>query len=236
MILGDIANKGDIQERPLDLLNENISVDSALRLSGDAKIAADFLRLEKVDLKTLEPNFCHAKAYIFESEQDEDFHYCLMGSSNLTEAGLGMKVTSNVELNFYHKDRLHLREFQRWFDALWEKPQAHTEKTIYLENGKPYKKPFKQYLIGEIEKLYRKYSPREVYYKVLFELFGDQIIDPGANPDFNRQFGRLERTLVWNSLFEFQKVGGFEPYSNAPKAPWRYPGRCSRFRENLDCN
>jgi len=64
-------------------------------------------------------------------------------------------------------------------------------KTLIDETDKKYTKPFKEYLIGEIEKIFIKYSPKELYYKVLFELFGSQIDSIHDNPDFNRQIGRL---------------------------------------------
>jgi len=72
----------------IDLLNDNITIGAALKLSLLAKEAVSFLKQEKVKVKTLEPNFCHAKAYIIEStSKEEPENYYIMGSSNLTEAG-----------------------------------------------------------------------------------------------------------------------------------------------------
>ncbi|MCK9164186.1 MAG: DEAD/DEAH box helicase, partial [Bacteroidales bacterium] len=48
---------------------------------------------------------------------------------------------------------------------------------------------------------------KELYYKVLFELFGSELLIESENPDFNRQIGRLENTVIYNSLYEFQKNG-----------------------------
>ncbi|MEA2039949.1 MAG: helicase-related protein [Thermodesulfobacteriota bacterium] len=64
-----------------------------------------------------------------------------------------------------------------------------------------------EYLIEEIEKIFIRYSPKELYYKVLFELFGSQIDSTHDNPDFNRQIGRLENTIVYNALYDFQQKG-----------------------------
>jgi SNF2 family DNA or RNA helicase len=41
----------------------------------------------------------------------------------------------------------------------------------------------------------------------LFELFGDELLLEKDNPEFNRQIGRLENTVVYNSLYEFQQKG-----------------------------
>ena len=42
-VLGDIVSTGEKNERALDLLNENISIDASLRLSEAAKEAVAFL-------------------------------------------------------------------------------------------------------------------------------------------------------------------------------------------------
>jgi hypothetical protein len=186
------------------LLNDNITIEAALKLSSLAKEAAFFLKQEKVKLKTLEPNFCHAKAYIFESaskEAPEDYY--IMGSSNLTEAGIGFKKTNNVELNIIGQGtQSDYNEIKKWFEKLWSSDSAHGKKTV---DGK--KIDFKQYLIKEIETIFVQYTPRELYYKVLFELFGEQIVTDKEDPNFNRQIGRLENTVVYNALYEFQQKG-----------------------------
>jgi len=98
-ILGDIVNTQEQKDYTIDLLNENISIEASLKLKGLALEAVDFLKQSKVEVKTLEPNFCHAKAYIFNDEEDDRLKYFISGSSNLTEAGIGLKHTNNVELN-----------------------------------------------------------------------------------------------------------------------------------------
>lgn len=207
-VLGDIVNVDIPNQRALDLLNENISVNSALKLSKVAQEAVAFLKQENVIAKTLEPNFCHAKAYIHHAQNDDRFHYFISGSSNLTEAGTGLKTTSNIELNIGETgNNSQYNELVEWFDELWKKPQAHTHKTLFDENGKKYTKPFKQYLIEEIEKIFVEYTPKELYYKFLFELFGSQLLRDKNDPEFNRQVGRLENTVIYQTLYEFQQKG-----------------------------
>lgn len=41
----------------------------------------------------------------------------------------------------------------------------------------------------------------------MFELFGDELLLEKDNPELNRQIGRLENTVVFNALFEFQQKG-----------------------------
>ncbi len=209
LVLGDIVNFDSIDQRPLDLLNENISIEASLKLSSLSKEAVAFLKQDKVTAKTLEPNFCHAKSYLFNPDKKDDRNkYFISGSSNLTEAGIGLKHTNNIELNIAETgNNNQYKELVVWFDSLWARPQARKEKTLVSPDGTKTKIDFKQYLINEIERIFIKYTPRELYYKVLFELFGNQLLETENDPDFNRQIGRLENSVVYNTLYEFQKKG-----------------------------
>lgn len=209
LVLGDIVNLDQVDDRPLDLLNENITIEAALNLSRLAQEAVDFLKQDKVNAKTLEPNFCHAKCYLFEpSKKDDRNKYFISGSSNLTEAGIGLKHTNNLELNIAETgNNSQYKELVEWFETLWHKPQAHKEKTILAKDGTSKKIDFKQYLIEAIAKIFIEYSPRDIYYKILFELFGNQILEIENDPEFNRQVGRLENTAIFNTLYDFQKKG-----------------------------
>jgi hypothetical protein len=209
LVLGDIVNLDLVENRPLDLLNENITIEAALNLSRLAKEAVAFLKQDKVKAKTLEPNFCHAKCYLFNPSKNDDRNkYFISGSSNLTEAGIGLKHTNNLELNIAETgNNNQYKELVKWFTELWNKPQAHQEKTIIFKDSSRKKVNFKQYLIKEIEKIFIEYTPREIYYKILFELFGNQILEIENDPEFNRQVGRLENTAIFHSLYDFQKKG-----------------------------
>ena len=209
LVLGDIVNVDIEDNRPLDLLNENISIEASLKLSSVAQEAVNFLKQNKVIAKTLEPNFCHAKNYLFNpSENDDRKKYFISGSSNLTEAGIGLKTTNNVELNIAETgNNNQYKELVSWFENLWVRPQAHKDKTIIHNDGTKIKVDFKEYLIHEIEKIFIKYTPREIYFKILFELFGSQLIEQENDPDFSRQVGRLENSVIYNALYDFQKKG-----------------------------
>ena len=72
LVLGDIVNVDIEDNRPLDLLNENISIEASLKLSSVAQEAVNFLKQNKVIAKTLEPNFCHPKNYLFNPTENDD--------------------------------------------------------------------------------------------------------------------------------------------------------------------
>ncbi|MEI7590706.1 MAG: phospholipase D-like domain-containing protein, partial [Deltaproteobacteria bacterium] len=142
MVLGDIVSTDVVQDRTIDLLSENISIEAALSLSSVAKEAVDFLKQVKVEAKTLEPNFCHAKVYLFNPETDDRHKYFISGSSNLTEAGIGLKSTNNVELNIAETgNNNQYNELVKWFDELWKSKEAHLTKTIVDESGKKHTQP-----------------------------------------------------------------------------------------------
>lgn len=202
-VLGDIVNF-DKKVKALDLLNENIGIDTSFQLNTLAKEAVKFLELDKVVAKTLEPNFCHAKLYLKTAKNDDRNHYFISGSSNLTEAGIGQKTTSNVELNIAETgNNNQYKELVYWFNDLWNRPQAHAKKTLVDENGKLSQIDFKEYLIREISKLFEVYSPEQIYYKILFELFHKEQ----DNPEVEKQLIKLEDTIVYNKLYDFQKGG-----------------------------
>ncbi len=207
LVLGDIVHQGSMNERVIDLLNENITMNAVLQLGKVASEAVEFLKQQKVLVKTLEPNFCHAKCYIFRNKKLSVSYY-LLGSSNLTEAGIGMKETNNIELNVLGQgtDANYL-EIVSWFNELWEKPQAHQEKTLTDTSGKESKIDFKKYLIKEIEQIFIKYTPEDIYYKILFELFGSDVSIDSADIEFIRKLGRLEDSKVYSSLYSFQQKG-----------------------------
>ncbi|MBN2857119.1 MAG: helicase [Candidatus Delongbacteria bacterium] len=202
-ILGDIVSQDTGKIKALDLLNENVGIETALKLKSLSQEAVEFLKLDKVEVKTLEPNFCHAKLYLKTAEADDRNNYYISGSSNLTEAGIGKNPTSNVELNLAEcSNNNQFIELHGWFNQLWLKPQAHYEKTV-TENGKTKKIPFKQYLIDEMSKLFDIYTPEQIYFKILFELFKEDEEDD----DFKKNFGKLENTAIFRKLYPFQQSG-----------------------------
>lgn len=208
MVLGDIVNFDAESNRPLDLLNEDISIEAALKLNKLSKEAVRFLKQDKVLAKTLEPNFCHAKSYLFNPEEDERNKYFITGSSNLTEAGVGLKFAHNIELNIGETgNNNQYKELCQWFESLWKSPKTHKDKTLIAADGKQTKIDFKQYLINEIERIFIEYTPKDLYFKVLFELFGSQMLEIENDPEFNRQIGRLENSVIYNTLYDFQKKG-----------------------------
>ena len=98
LLLGYLIAKYDKKDKIIDLLREDLDIDKTLRLSSYAKKAIKFLEQDAVQIKHISDSFCHAKAFIYE-EDDSRHKFYIVGSSNLTEAGLGIQRSSNIELN-----------------------------------------------------------------------------------------------------------------------------------------
>ena len=100
----------------IDLLNGDTSIETMLNLDGYARDAKAFLQRNSVQVKAIVNAFCHAKAYMFKNKNPKNDSFYLTGSSNLTDAGLGLKSTSNIELTV--------------------PPHRHIKSQfVYLENG-----------------------------------------------------------------------------------------------------
>ena len=209
IILGDITQRDITEISSLDLLNSDLSLEKALRLKSLAKEAVDFLQLSKVSLITLEPNFCHVKLYLFKSEKnDRQKNFYISGSSNLTEAGIGIKQSDNFELNIADfGGNEQYKEILNWFNALWEHPKAHNFKILIDENGKETKIDFKTYLINEISKLFQEFLPNDIYFKILFERFYNDISLSINTPEYHRNIQKLKDSEIYSALYEFQQKG-----------------------------
>lgn len=210
IVLGDIhdmARDEDFLKKAVNLLQGDSALESAFQLSTYAKNAIAFLRRNTVEVKTINNAFCHAKSYVFEDKDDPAHDYGIVGSSNLTEAGLGIKESSNVELNLVETGRENaaVKDLKRWFGNQWN-TVASARIAIPIENGKTIEKDAKSYLIEQIEQIFKAYTPEEIYQKILFEFFRADI-EMNDSIEYRRDMEFLQKSRVWNTLFEFQKSG-----------------------------
>lgn len=204
MILGNLIKNEKENDQVINLFASEGGFDSALSLSMNAKTAVEFLSGTNVTVKTVKPNFCHAKTYIFEpTDNDPQKGFFVLGSSNFTDAGLGLRDSSNVELNMVDfAGNADFKEIKNWFGNLWSSKEA---KDFIEIDGK--KIAFKDYLIESISKYFKEYSPEELYYKLLFELFKEELIDFDPESIFSKEIAHLRDTSIYNALYPFQQKG-----------------------------
>jgi len=114
------------------------------------------LRAENIEVRRYERAFLHAKAYIF-SSPDGSFGGragVIAGSSNLTGGGLAR----NLELNLGRYDDPVVRQARKWFDDLWAEAEPVD-------------------LAGLYEEMFAPYSPWEIFLRILYQLYGDEIAE-----------------------------------------------------------
>ena len=198
MILGEMINNDKKREQIINLLNiERSGIDKGFQINSEARNAVSFLEQDKITVKTVKPNFCHAKSYIYEDINNPDNNFYITGSSNMTEAGFGLKTSSNVELNIAKKGgEKDFEEVANWFIKLWDSKEAKLELDGNL---------YKDEIISEIRKIYKEYDPYILYFKVLYEFFKLDFVENDKN--LQKEIKHLKETIVWSRLFDFQQKG-----------------------------
>lgn len=201
LVLARMVNDAANRDHIIDLLQEDNSIDAILKLRFDAKEAIDFIQQQTVEIKTVTKAFCHAKTYIYH-DTDERKQYYITGSSNLTEAGLGIKFSPNIEMNVaQHSETEIFKDISKWFEELWTK---NADDVLELDSGE--KITVKDYIISQIKKFFKDYTPEEIYYKILFELFQRDIL-LGDTALSETEMKHLRDSEIWNTLYDYQKSG-----------------------------
>ncbi len=200
---------GDDYKKDLivNLLGDNLDIQSIGDLDKCAKQAIEFLERPTVEMRAEMPDFCHAKAFLFKNGNPTHQSYFVTGSSNLTPAGIGLKFVPNVELNIaqtVNSTNTEFVELKQWYEDIWA--AARTEVPEDISNTKSPKISVKEYFIRKIKEYFRTYSPEEIYYKILFELFNEELaLDEGI--EHQTDMNLLQTSVIWKTLFSYQQKG-----------------------------
>jgi superfamily II DNA/RNA helicase len=122
----------------------------------------------KIQIRASSNKTIHAKFYLFlpENHSEHSDGWVIMGSSNLTNAGLGIKQSPNYELNIALKNYDDVQFAKDEFAKLWA-----DSTTILPADIKKFK---------EKTHIGQNFTPFEIYVKFLIEYFGKNI---DYNPD-----------------------------------------------------
>ena len=198
-----VGKDEDKAQQAIDLLNGDLSVEHTFALSKQAVAAVEFLKRGNVQLKAVLDRFCHAKAYLFKHKTPKKDDFYLMGSSNLTDSGLGLRPSSNIELNIADTTKTDNGTFnalEKWFADVWK--DAEDKIPIDREDKTSPAIDAKEWFIRHIESYFVHYTPLQIYYKILFELFGTDL--SLADPE---KMALLRTSEIWKTLFTYQKQG-----------------------------
>lgn len=134
----------------------------------------------RIEVRAHNSKTLHAKFYLFlpEKHTEHSDGWVIMGSSNLTEAGLGIKKSPNYELNIALKDYGDVEFTKNEFEILWEQSTPILPADIQEFKKKTH--------IGQ------NYTPFEIYLKLLIEYFGKNIdYDPDTVGDLPKTYKKL---------------------------------------------
>lgn len=115
----------------------------------------------KLELRVHSSRNLHAKFYLClpENHGPNTDGWVIMGSSNLTDSGLGTSPSPRYELNVAMKDYDDVAYCKAEFDRLWSEGVPITEKDIAKAKAKTY--------LGHAP------TPFEIFMRVLIDLYGD---------------------------------------------------------------
>jgi len=134
----------------------------------------------KIEVRAHKSKAMHAKFYLFlpEHHNEHSDGWVIMGSSNLTDAGLGIKKAPNYELNIALKNYDDVQFTKQEFECLWKDSTPILPADIELFKQKTH--------IGQ------SFTPFELYIKFLIEYFGKNIdYDPDTVGDLPKTFKKL---------------------------------------------
>jgi superfamily II DNA/RNA helicase len=134
----------------------------------------------KIEVRAHSTKTIHAKFYLFlpENHSTHSDGWVIMGSSNLTSAGLGIRKSPNYELNVALKDYDDVKYTRGEFAKLWADSTPILPADIQNFKQKTH--------IGQT------FTPFEIYVKFLIEYFGRNIdYDPDTVGDLPTTYKKL---------------------------------------------
>ena len=134
----------------------------------------------RIEVRAHNSKAIHAKFYLFlpKDHSEHSDGWVIMGSSNLTEAGLGIKKSPNYEMNIALKDFDEVDFTKKEFEELWKQSTPILPADIQQFKQKTH--------IGQI------FTPFELYIKFLIEYFGKNIdYDPDTVGDLPKTYKKL---------------------------------------------
>lgn len=157
-------------EKAKEMYNESF-INDIKEAKYDQEIEEGILQLcedlasGKLEMRIYAERNVHAKFYLClpEKHTKSSDGWVIMGSSNISDSGLGLTQPPRYELNVAMKDYDDVAFCKEEFEKLWEKGEPITADDIAGNTGKTY--------------LGVQPTPYELYIKVLIDTFGAQVED-----------------------------------------------------------
>jgi SNF2 family DNA or RNA helicase len=169
---------------------QELTLGNQLTQKQVARECAAWIR-DKVEIRSVtRTGFLHGKLYHI---RKDGLDQAILGSSNFTVPGLGLKPSgNNVELNLIVDSKRDVTDLRSWFDELWADESITSD--------------VRDKVLAELDRLHSDQSPDFIYYLTLFHLFRDYI-DGAKDLDDALTRTALPDTGIWQTLYSFQKDG-----------------------------
>lgn len=172
-VLFDGASEEEAKEEVLAKLKEDVA-----KCRYDAEVEKGIQQFVedvasgKIEIRCHPSRKLHAKIYIFRPDHwtQHKFASVITGSSNLTDAGLGVSKTSNYEFNVQLNDYDEVKFATDEFEALWKESSSIKLTVTDLHKA-----------LVQNTHLNDQTTPFELYVKTLISYFGQTVeYDPGS--------------------------------------------------------
>ena len=183
-------DKGYKTSREFKLTEQGLKLGNQLFQRKLAKNCADWIR-NKVEIRSVKrTGLLHGKMYHI---QNGAVAHALLGSSNFTVPGLGLRETgNNVELNLVVDSNRDREDLLAWFNDWWSNNELTED--------------VKKVVLHELARLYSNQAPEFIYYLTLFHIFRD-FVDGERDVETDLSRIALPDTKIWQTLYAFQKDG-----------------------------
>ena len=178
MMFADAEKAKQIYEK--DFYDDIINSHYSLEVEEGILQMCDDLVSGRLQMRIHATKNLHAKFYLCLPQEHNEHSdgWVIMGSSNISDSGLGIKQPPQYELNVAMKDYDDVKYCSDEFWTLWNEAVPLSDDDIATYKKKTY--------LGE------QPTPYELYIKVLIETFGDQVED-----DFTLQLPKGVKDLKY---------------------------------------
>lgn len=148
-----------------DFCDDIIKADYSPEVESGILQMFDDLSSGRLQMRIHPTKNLHAKFYLClpHDHNENSDGWVIMGSSNISDSGLGLTIAPRYELNVAMKDYDDVKYCLDEFNKLWEESVPLTDADIEKCREKTY--------------LGYQPTPYEIYIKVLIDTFGDQVED-----------------------------------------------------------
>jgi ERCC4-related helicase len=178
------------ESKAYDIEDNQLKISNRLEQKAVARECSEWIK-KKVQIRSMtKSDFLHGKMYHVSNPNGVE--EAIIGSSNFTVNGLGLGAKPNIELNLILNDRRDNAELQNWFEELW------CDEALTAD--------VKDRVLKYLEQLYTEQPPEFIYFKTLFHIFEEFLLDQQRGGLIDEKTGFYE-TKIWKMLYQFQKDG-----------------------------